>query len=59
MPRTKIEDRFTDRVGQQDLFHQHVVDGVGHHAAADGCDAALIVAQGLKQNAPRLAATGG
>ena len=42
-PRTKID--FADRVGQEDLLHQHVVDGVRRHAAANGRDAALIVAQ--------------
>ena len=39
------EDDFADRIGQQDLLHQHVVDGVRRHAAADGRDAALVVAQ--------------
>ena len=39
------ENRLADRIGLQQLLHQHVIDRVGHHAAADGRDAALIFAE--------------
>ena len=40
------EDDFTDRIGSQDLLHQHVVDGIRRHAATNGRNATLVFTQG-------------
>ena len=47
------EDHLADRIVLQDLLHQHVVDGVRGHAAADRQDAALIGRQRRHGKSPR------